>query len=168
VAVARQSTYVAEAIIELGVNVLGIYHYSNESGSQYRDIFYDVTPDAKTAVVGLRWTAGSPLSAKWMFLGVYLSDRQCVRVCDLVNSTEGRSPLVGRGDGLDVRIADRGGALTVNPYLQIQPPCRVATLTSCPSNPDAVVQVAQDQRFQLYTVVFYVDPAPPGFSPFPA
>ncbi|MBI2077671.1 MAG: carboxypeptidase regulatory-like domain-containing protein [Euryarchaeota archaeon] len=168
VAVARSSTYMAEAIIELGVNVLGIYHYSNQSGSDYRDIFYDVTPDARSAVVGLRWTAVSPLSAKWMFLGVYLSDRQCVRVCDLVNGTEGRSPLVGRADGLDARIADRGGALTVNPYLEIRPPCRPATVGSCPSNPDAVAQVAQDQRFQLYTSVFFVDPAPVGYSPFPA
>jgi len=167
-AVARMSLYQAEAIIELGVNVLGIYYYSNQSGSQYRDIYYDVAPDVKSAVSGVRWTAVTPLSAKWMYLGLFLSDRQCVRVCDLVNGTEGRSPLISRGDGLDGRIAERGGPLTVNPYITIQPPCTIGTAATCTSNPDAVAQVAQDQRFQLYTGIFFVDPAPPGYTPVPA
>lgn len=164
--VPRVVSYQAEAIIELGVNALGVYYYDNSSGTQYRDIFYDLPGDAESAVVGLRWTASSAVSAKWMLLSVWLSDPQCRGWCKQAAEGVGRSPLTARVDDIPTARDDHWG-LSLNPYVAIEPPCMIATLSSCADAPDAVAQIALDQRFELYTTLFFVDSAPSGFDPFP-
>ena len=164
--VPRVVSYTAEAIIELGVNALGVYYYGNSSGSQYRDIFYPMDADAQSAVTGLRWTAASPASAKWMMLSLWLSDPQCRGWCKEVGQNIGRSPLVVQVDNIPIARDDHWD-LSLNPYIAIEPPCMVATATRCAEAPDAVAQLALDQRFQLYTTLFFVDPAPAEYDPFP-
>jgi hypothetical protein len=82
-----------------------------------------------------------------------------------VGAKTGRARLVVRAENIDASREGRGN-LSVNPFVAIAPACVVATATTCPDNPDAVAQVAQAQRFHVYTSVFYHQAAPGAFDPF--
>jgi hypothetical protein len=171
---ARVATYIAAGFIELGWKVpaiAGSVTTPNVTSADLADVYYAMDKEAASAVSAMTWQPNVVGTAKRMFLAHYLSKKGCVDQCDFLGRVTGMSPLLRRTDNLlDVTLKP---GLEINAYFGLsscsQPSTGAPTTgaDNCTAAPDTLVEVAIQQKMTVYTSVFYVDPAPVGYTPLP-
>ena len=110
------------------------------------------------AVALMDWTPSLPGTAGRMFLSLWAAHAQSDR---LVRS-DGPSPLLARADGVGEKIKGQSGWQLMTYW---GPSTCGANVDTCAQAPDTIGTLVLDQRYKVYTSVFYVDKPPPEFDP---
>lgn len=167
VSVARTHNLQSEGYLSLWASVPTLTVRPNATGEDFRDIYYKVAPDVDSAVTGMKWQANPGTNSKWMWLEMWVAEKSCATgtLCKVLNRTVGTSPQIVRGDGFQEEATGKK-SLQVNPAFGTIS-CYSSGASVCTAQPDTIVNVAFQQRFSLYTTVFFVEPAPIGFDPLP-
>lgn len=162
--VARQLNYQADGFIELAfvVPAVGVF-FSNISGQTLNFIVYKVAEDAATAVMGLKWDTSAPLTGRYTRFNAFTC--KPATTCTQANFTRGFSPIVIRTDNLQDTIDGKTGYHVAGQFYPTT--CQATSVELCATNPDTITAITFQQRYKLYTSIFFVDPAPPGFNPIP-
>lgn len=115
----------------------------------------DANADPRTLVVGIVFTRTSPAGAEKFQLDSILDGV-------LYNQTYGESPLLNRVDDVP-RTTQRVGHSIWLPRT-----CDYYILATCYADPpSSLVQFALDQRFDVYSTLFYGGPAPSDYAGLP-
>jgi hypothetical protein len=139
----------------------------NATGDQKWRFSHDLDSAALTVVSATVWSRSTPLSAKYLSNAIAIDDQAGT-------SVRGTSPFTSRYERLDdagthqplsAKPATLGVMVRV-PAL----PCNPAnpTSTDCTDDPPyGIVQIIFEQRIQVYSTVFFGEPAPPSFAGYP-
>lgn len=121
--------------------------YFNDANTR---MFFEtnVTKGLTAVIDGMRWGSSAPLTTKWFMLDMQVDG---VRK----NRTSGASPLVERLDDLEITKKGKIGH-------------QVWVAWGSVSEPASAAVVVYQQKFELYTTVFYGGPIPDGYDPFPS
>jgi hypothetical protein len=162
ISMARSEVFIGNGYIDLAASTPAAYSY-NATDKAYQDMYFYIDPDASTAVAATTWQATAPGTAKRMGMSLWLATKSCNDVCDQIGYQAGVSPLLVRADDLADAINGKNG-YQINPFTTP----RSCSPEVCTTTPEHWVQIAYEQKFTTYVAVFYVDPAPEGYSPLPA
>jgi hypothetical protein len=162
--VARTQGFVSEVYLELAAAVVATTVHRNVTGAEYRDIYYTVENDAVSAVSGMQWQSSAPGSAKRFTIQLWAATKSCDDLCEKLNETSGVSPVIVRSDDFQTHFEGKKGT-QVNPTV-LMDACYTAGSTDVSAcNQDTLVHFAFQQRVNIYTTVFFAEPAPAGYSP---
>lgn len=115
----------------------------------------DVNPGAKTLVATMTFTRTSPAGAEKFQLDSILGEI-------LYNQTYGESPLLNRVDDVPV------GTVEASHSIWLPRTCDYFILATCYGDPpSSVFQFALDQRFDVYSTLFYGGEAPAEYTGLP-
>ena len=124
-------------------------------GTAGKTFTHNMTEGAVNVVSSMIWDSATPVTGRYMLLRLTYDSA--------TNSTTGRSPRTTEIEELDVEgkkakftIFWRGDfACPVNPMCYVE-------------NPDALIpQISYEQDVDIYSHVFYVNPAPEGYHAYP-
>ncbi|MBI2077164.1 MAG: carboxypeptidase regulatory-like domain-containing protein [Euryarchaeota archaeon] len=150
------------------------------AGDVQRSVYYNIEqPDLVGVFAAAVWTGNLPSVSDRLHLLIYLNidrSQQCDDAartyCLPMATTEGRSPIANGSNDYQENMREREN-LRVNVRFRMRP-CVTADVGTSWVNPARcatpaeLVKLAVDQRVSVYTVMFYGQPAPPGFSAVPA
>ena len=116
----------------------------------------EVKPDARTLVATMTFTRTSPAGAEKFQLDSILGEV-------LYNQTYGESPLLNRVDDVPV------GTEVASHSIWLPRTCDYFILATCYADPpSSLFQFALDQRFDVYSTIFYGGPAPADYTGLPS
>ena len=163
--VKRSLSYIADGFIEAAFVVpTCCVYYFNVTGQTNAVVLYKVAGDAETSVTGVTWSTSAPFTGRYVRANAWLC--KPATTCSEVNFTRSFSPLVVRSDGLQDTIEGKNGYFVGAQFYPTA--CNPTTQTEfCATNPDTLMTVTVQQRYKVYTTVFFAEPGPEGYSPVP-
>lgn len=158
VSITRHERFEVDGYMDVAVSAGGFSFPFNVTGTdQVTAARHPLDLDAVSAVAGMRWEPTITGTSEWMSISISYMETTMAR-------DYGPSPILTRTDELGAKI--QSAEFDLLTYWRLWT-CGTDYQT-CLDAPQTVAQIAFQQRSNVYVTVFYVEPAPTAYDPFPA